>query len=68
MTQQSHILARLQAGKKVSQLSALRDFGCMRLAAVIHRLRKKGYVITSETRHQKGTQYAVYRLQGPEDE
>ena len=68
MTHQALILARLQEGKKVSQLSVLRDFGCMRLAAVIHRLRKKGYQITSETRHQKGTQYAVYRLQMPEDE
>lgn len=59
---QAQILKRLQDGKKVSQLSVLREFGCMRLAAVIYRLRKLGYSIETETRHQRGKQYAVYRL------
>ena len=57
----------LQRGDKVSQLSALRDFGCMRLAAVIHRLRAQGLNIVTETRNQRGKQYAVYRLVPPAD-
>ena len=59
---QAQILKRLQDGKKVSQLSALREFGCMRLAAVIFRLRRLGYEIRTDIRHQGGKQYAVYRL------
>ena len=68
ISQRAAILARLKDGKKVSQLSALRDFGCMRLAAVIHRLRKQGHKITTDERSQGGKVYAVYRLERPEDE
>lgn len=68
ISQRAAILARLKEGKKVSQLSALRDFGCMRLAAVIHRLRRQGHKIQTDERHQGGKRYAVYRLQNGEDE
>ena len=47
---------------KISQLQALRDYGCMRLAAVIHKLRTvHGHVIETDWREQKGKRYAVYR-------
>ncbi len=67
ISQRAAILARLKDGKKVSQLSALRDFGCMRLAAIIHRLRRQGHKIVTDTRKQGGSEYAVYRLQEDED-
>jgi hypothetical protein len=56
------IKMQLVRGEKVSQLQALRDYGCMRLAAVIHRLRAKGIDIETTWRTQKGKKYAVYRL------
>ena len=53
------------AGTKVSQLSVLRDFGCMRLAVIINRLRDEGIPIRTETRKNNGGTYAVYRLEQP---
>ena len=60
MTQQESIRKHLWDNGKISQLQALRMFGCMRLAAVIHRLRKQGEPIRTEWRTQKGKKYAVY--------
>lgn len=47
MTQNQTILNALQEGKKISPLSALQDYGCMRLAARIYELRRDGHDITS---------------------
>ncbi len=68
ISQRAAILAHLKQGKKISQLQALRLFGCMRLAAVIFRLREKGHEITTTWRRQGETRYAVYRLEAPQDE
>lgn len=62
------VLERLRTKGKISQLQALRDFGCMRLAAVIHRLRRRGHKIETTWRDQGSTRYAVYRLEASEDE
>lgn len=62
ISQNEAVLEHLQTRGKISQLQALREFGCMRLAAVIHRLRRKGYHIETDYRNQGGTKYAVYRL------
>lgn len=62
------VLQRLRTKGKISQLQALRDFGCMRLAAVIHRLRKKGHPIVTTWREQGKTKYAVYRMGDLDDE
>ena len=53
---------------KISQLQALREYGCMRLAAVIHRLRLRGMAIDTRYREQKGKRYAVYYYQQPSPE
>ena len=66
-SQNDLIFARLNAGGKISALSALRDFGCMRLASRIHELRQRGHKITSEDREQNGKKYAVYRLEKPDN-
>lgn len=59
------VLRRLETKGKISPLQALRDFSCLRLAAVIHRLRKKGHRIVTDWREQGKTRYAVYRLEKP---
>jgi hypothetical protein len=60
--QRTQILKRLQAGKKVSALQSLRDFGCMRLAARVFELRERGHEITTTWRKKGSARYAVYRL------
>lgn len=67
LSQQQCVLNRLKSGRKVSQLSALRDFGCMRLAAIIYRLRRQGHKIITDERKQGGKRYAVYRLENGAD-
>lgn len=62
LTQKQMVRNRLEAGKKISPLQALRDFGCMRLADVIYKLRRDGLTIETDTRQQGGKRYAVYRL------
>lgn len=47
-TQRERIIAYLFAGNKVTSLSALTKFGCLRLGARISELRKKGYPIADE--------------------
>lgn len=37
----------LQGGGRITPLEALRTFGCLRLSARIHDLRKKGYDVKS---------------------
>lgn len=47
MNQNEAILKYLQEGNQITPLVALREFGCMRLAARINDLRAKGYTIES---------------------
>ena len=59
----------LMKGKKLSALSALRDYGCMRLAARVCELRNEGMKIESTRRKsKKGGDYFVYSLEVPYDE
>jgi len=67
-SQRLEIKRHLLAGGKISQLAALRDFGCMRLADVIYKLRREGLNIVTDWRTQRGKQFAVYRLESPEEE
>jgi biotin operon repressor len=49
MTQKQEILVHLKKHGEITPLDALKEFGCFRLAARIHELRKAGYKIKSET-------------------
>lgn len=62
-TQKAAVLAYLIDKKKISQLQALRSFGCMRLADVVYKLRNDGHVIRTTWRKQGDARYAVYRLE-----
>jgi hypothetical protein len=62
-TQAGRILAYLRAGNRITAIEALEQFGCFRLAARIHELRREGWQIeerTVETR--SGKRVAEYSL------
>lgn len=53
----------------ITQLEALRDLGCFRLASRINDLKRKGYsirreMITVKNRYGEDVQIARYRLEG----
>lgn len=65
VNQRKAIRAALLAGKKVSALSALRDFGCMRLASRVAEIRSGAcgdppLLISDAWRTQKEKRYKVY--------
>ncbi len=63
MTQKSEILECLKQGMPVTPIDALKWFGCFRLAAVIHDLRKDGYEINCEmVQNGKKNQFGKYTL------
>lgn len=49
MSQQIEIQRHLAKGRCLTQLEALRRFGCMRLAARVRTLRREGWPIESRT-------------------
>lgn len=60
------MLGDLQAGLSISPLEALDRYGVMRLAAIIHNLRRHGHNIRTDTRETlDGKRYAVYTLINP---
>ncbi len=57
-TQTDQIFDHLSAGHSLTPQQALQMFGCFRLAAIVHRLRKRGYEILNLTPDGK---HATYR-------
>ena len=53
-TQAGRILAHLRAGNRLTALEALDAFGCFRLAARIHELRREGWQIEERTVETRG--------------
>jgi|TARA_R100001480_G_C4736690_1_gene181588 hypothetical protein len=64
-SQANNILAHLLEGHSITPLDALQQYGCFRLAPVIHVLRKQGYRISTETVSNKrnGKKFASYKLE-----
>lgn len=65
-THQTQVLTHLKNGKTISQAEAINEYDCFRLSAVIDRLRKQGYDITTHAEpnlNNKGT-HARYELKG----
>jgi len=54
------ILDHLLAGNRITALDALAQYGCFRLAARIHELRKEGYEIEETIVAHNGKRYASY--------
>jgi len=64
MTQTEMIRAHLQAGRDITPVEALNQYGCFRLAARIDELRKAGLDVQTITERKGGKSYARYRLVG----
>lgn len=67
MTQNQKILQHMRLHGSITPLEALRDYGCMRLAARIADLRKDGVMITAELEKGVGRDgekivYTRYRI------
>lgn len=58
------ILEHFRAGGSLSPLEALHLFGCMRLAAVVHRMRKRDnvHIVSIEETGEDGRRWARYCL------
>ena len=72
MTQNEMIINHLREYGSITQLEALRDYGCMRLASRIADLRKTGIKIirlteTSRNRYGQKIRYARYIMEGNEN-
>ena len=62
-TQAAVILDHLSAGKELTALDALSLFGCFRLAARVHELRREGWEIEEKTvTGSNGKRYASYYI------
>lgn len=62
-SQMKQIRDYLSNGGRLTQLDAIRKFRCLRLAAVVHSLRKSGMDIKTErikNKNNKNKSYAVY--------
>lgn len=69
MTQSDMILQYMRECKSITPLEAIREFGCLRLAARIADLERNGWQIRHEREHNvnrygKRVQYARYFLEG----
>lgn len=64
MSQKNQVKRALEDGAKITPLSALRQFGTLRLAHIIWKLRAEGMKITTGTRTQRGKRFACYYLEG----
>lgn len=68
MTQCERIIKYIEETGSITQLDALREFGCMRLASRISDLKKAGFPIVTEmekskNRYGESISYARYRLE-----
>jgi hypothetical protein len=65
VTQNDVIRAALLAGRSLTPLDALRDFGCFRLAARVADLRREGLPIECANETANGKRFARYYLRRP---
>lgn len=62
-SQNAAILAHLKTGRSITPIDALNEYGCFRLGARIHELKKDGHNIARELVEVKtGTRVASYTL------
>lgn len=63
MNQAEQILNYLRSGNSITPLEALNSFGCLRLGARIHDLKRQGHNITAESVELNGKRVASYRIE-----
>ncbi len=67
MTQCERILQYIKETGSITQMEALREFGCMRLASRMCDIKKKGYAVTktmekAKNRYGEPITYARYHI------
>lgn len=62
LTQEANVLNTLKAGRTITPIEALNQFGCFRLAAIIHTLRKDGWNIYTDMVGDGKKSWAQYSL------
>ena len=67
ITQCDRILRHMRDYGSITSLEAITEYGILRLASRINDLKRRGYIITSETkksknRYDKTTHFSVYKL------
>jgi hypothetical protein len=67
MTQRQQILHHLQRHGDLTPLDALQHYGCARLAARIHELKRDGYDIRDVGERGNGKRWARYVLLGQQE-
>ena len=63
VSQQENVHNALLRGEKITPMDALHRWGSMRLAAIIHILRKDGLDISTTMVQHKNTEFAEYKLE-----
>ena len=61
-TQKEQIKKHLLSKKSITPIQAINKFGCLRLAAVIYKLKNERLKIMTEIEYNKKKQFAKYRL------
>lgn len=64
-SQNKKIIAYLEDGNVITPIEALTLFGCMRLAARISDLKRRGYIISKTMKTNGDSRYAEYKLEEP---
>lgn len=68
-TQEAQVLSHLRGRMTITPLESNHLYGIYRLSSVIHRMRKRGYHITTSMKvAPNGAKYGEYRLHRPEFE
>ena len=62
-SQNKQILKHLKSGNSISGIDALNKFGCFRLPARIHDLRRQGYNIRGIMVYDGNKRYKVYSME-----
>ena len=62
MTQTERIFEHMKSGRAISPLEALNRYGCFRLGARIHDIKKLGWFVKTETVYSDGKHFASYSL------
>ncbi|QDP53985.1 MAG: hypothetical protein GOVbin2937_62 [Prokaryotic dsDNA virus sp.] len=64
MTQTDQILSALKAGRHITPMDALREFGCFRLGARVYDLKQAGHKIhTARVETDTGARVASYSME-----
>lgn len=65
MSQDELVLAHLESGNTITPAEAFRIAGTLALHSAISRLRKRGYRIEKEMRHENGKHFGEYWIAIP---